>query len=285
MSEHSPRIYKWMLMFLPVGVVVGTIVFMFMYFYMEREDERERSVIASYGLRMDDLEDMVGKFADRIGVRGHQTEVGQRGLKRAASMIEGRLGPQNVGYHVKKGDGEAIEGLQLKSLWVDLPGSSELDQIVIAAVSYAGAGETADANSVSTMMMLASSMAREKPAKTIRFVFLPLDQAPGDQNRWILEHCVGQGESCAGIVGIKTMDAQPDARGDDWEVVAPREQDKAWWAYLSQQGDAPSQASCFVWVSSSVFSSEAWQGRRLDRLTQTIRLASQIENWLRRAAN
>lgn len=272
-------------MFLPVGVVVGTIVFMFMYFYMEREDEREHSVIASYGLRVDDLDDMVLKFTDRIGVRDYQTDAGQRGLRRAASMIEGRLGPQNVGYPVKKGDGEAIAELQLKSLWVDLLGSSASEQIVIAAVSYAGSGEIADTNCVSTLMMLASSMAREKPAKTIRFVFLPLDQDPELQNRWLLTHCIGRGESCVGIVGIKTMDTTPEAGGDDWEVVFPSEQDKKWWGYLSQQGDAPMESPCSVWVSSSIYSSEAWQDRRGDRLDRTITLTAQIEDWLRRAAN
>ena len=54
-------------MVLPVGVVLGTIIFMFMYFYLEREDEKNHAVIVSHGLRVSDLEDMVGKFTRRIG--------------------------------------------------------------------------------------------------------------------------------------------------------------------------------------------------------------------------
>ena len=284
MSEQQPRFYKIMLMILPVGVVVGTIVFMFMYFYMEREDERKHAVIASYGMRLDDLDDMVEKFTDRIGPRTHATEQGRYGLKQAASMIEGRLGPQNVGYPVKKGEGEAIDGLQWKSLWVDLTGAVDPDQVVLAAVSYAGAGEVADGNALSTMMMLASSMAREKPAKTIRFVFLPLNLSPAQQNSWLRDRCVGAGETCIGIVGLKTMDAAPQAGGEDWEVVAPSEKDQLWWRYLSAAGAMPDQEEVGVWISNSVFSSHTWKDRRPDRLQRTLKEAKKIENWLRRAA-
>ena len=66
-DNSSPRIYKILLMVLPVGVVLGTIIFMFMYFYLEREDEKNHAVIVSHGLRVSDLEDMVGKFTSRIG--------------------------------------------------------------------------------------------------------------------------------------------------------------------------------------------------------------------------
>ena len=68
--DSSPRIYKILLMVLPVGVVLGTIIFMFMYFYLEREDEKNHAVIVSHGLRVSDLEDMVDKFTSRIGLNG-----------------------------------------------------------------------------------------------------------------------------------------------------------------------------------------------------------------------
>lgn len=284
MSEKSPWIYKFLLMVLPVGVVVGTIVFMVMYFYLEREEEREHAVIASYGMRWDDLDDMVGKFSDRIGPRGVTTETGRHGLKRAASMIEGRLGPQNVGYPVKKGPGISMDGLVWKSLWVDLTGGVEPEKVVFAAVSFAGPGEVADANSISTLMMLASSMAREKPGKTIRFTFLPMDLTPDEQNRWLLQKCLLEGETCAGIIGLQSMQGEPSAGGGDWEVVAPRVVDQRWWAYVSQGEGAPTNNYGSVWVSGSIFSSLAWMDRRKDRLNRTIQEAREIEGWLRQAA-
>lgn len=288
MPEASPRFYKVMIMLLPVGVVIGTIVFMFAYFYMEREDDRKHAVIASYGLRMDDLDDMVSKFSDRIGERNHTSEAGRKGLKQAASMIEGRLGPQNVGYNVSKGEGEAIGGLLWKSLWVDLRGSASPEEVVLVAVSYSGEGKDADANCVSSVMMLASSMAREKSAKTLRFVFLPLALTMEQQNQWLVERCLQKGETCVGIVGFQTMKTAPSAGGEEWESQTPTSQDEQWWKYLSQGGvksdSAGEGAVPSLWLSASVYSFEAWQGRRYDRLNRTIQLAGDAEKWLRRAA-
>ena len=90
--RSSPRIYKILLMILPVGVVVGTIIFMFMYFYLEREDEKNHAVIVSHGLRVSDLEDMVDKFTSRIGEREIETEAGRAGLREG--RVDDRRAPR-----------------------------------------------------------------------------------------------------------------------------------------------------------------------------------------------
>jgi hypothetical protein len=286
-SSKSPRVYKVLLMALPVGVVVGTIIFMFMYFYLEREDERNHAVIVSHGLRVSDLEDMVDKFTDRIGERDLETEQGRVGLKRAASMIEGRLGPQNVGYPVKKCEGQAAYGLLWKSLAVEIRGEDKPDEVVFAAVSYSGAGNVADANSVSTLMMLSASMAREKAARTLRFVFLPMNLSANEQKSWLIKRCLKPGESCAGIIGLKTMIAAPETGAEAWQAEVSEPADKAWWAYLSQGdstgafsgGRAPS-----VWLTNLAFSPETWVGNKDGRLNATLAVARELRTWLLMAA-
>ncbi|WP_227021471.1 hypothetical protein [Oceaniferula marina] len=281
MSEHSPRKYKIMLMILPVGVVIGTIVFMVAYFKMERDEERQRAVIASYGLRVEDLSDMVGKLTDRIGPRDHGSESGRRGMKQASAMIEGRLGPQNVGYKVEKGGGEAIGEWQWKSLWVDIEGRSAPEEVIIVAASYAGEGQDADATCLSTVVMLASAMARKEPARTLRFVFLPIAQSPNLQNQWILKHCLGADEQCVGILGLQTMDEAPTAGGDEWQLWAPDDRDRVWWDVLrGRSSGAPEISGASVWLGASVFSPQAWQDRRHDRLQRTVSLASELQSWL-----
>lgn len=285
-TQKSPRIYKILLMTLPVGVVVGTIVFMVMYFYLERKDEREHAVIISHGLRLGDLEDMVGKLTDRIGSRDMETEAGRGGLRRAASMIEGGLGPQNVGYPVKKSEGEAAYGLLWKSLSVELRGEQNPDDVVFVAASYAGAGDVADATCVSTLMMLASAMAREKPAQTLRFVFLPMDRAPAEQNRWLMSRCLAAGERCVGIIGLRTMGKSPETGAGDWEVVAPADADKAWWEYLSKGGPGNGRSASSppsVWVTHAVFSPDTWVGQKADRLERALDVAREIRTWLLKA--
>ena len=271
-------------MILPVGVVIGTIIFMFMYFYNERRDEQERTVIGSHEIRVDDLDDMVGKFTDWIGSRDVDTEQGRNGLKSAASMIEGRLGPQNLGLKVEKGPGEAKYGLLWKSLWVDVRGQSSPDKVVIAAVSFSGVGEVADANVVSTMVMLAASMARDENSKTVRFVFLPLKRNPTEQNKWLLENCIQKGEVCDGIIGVGLMETDPEVGGEVWQVVTGSGGNQEWWKFLRQEATRPEGDGHSVWITHSVFSSKAWKKRKNERLESTLPVASQLASWLRRAA-
>ena len=94
-EDRSPRIYKVLIMILPVGVVIGTIVFMWMYFAKHQEESNEQNVIIATGIRISDLEDMVRKFTVLIGLRTSETEVGRIGLRQAAVTIESRLGPKN----------------------------------------------------------------------------------------------------------------------------------------------------------------------------------------------
>jgi len=284
MSDSSPKRYKVMLMILPVGVVLGTIIFMYMYFHNERREEQNHAVIGAHGLRVSDLDDMVEKFADRIGVREVDSEEGRAGLKSAASMIEGRLGPQNMGFLVRKDDGEARHGLLWKSLWVDVRGQKSPERVIIAAVSFAGSTEVADANATSTLMMLASSMARDKLGRTIRFVFLPMDQSSAEQNRWLIQRCLAKNEVCDGIIGIQAMQAKPEVTGGAWQVETSSGADEAWWAFLKDGAVRPEGAVKSVWITHPVFSAQAWEGQRSRRLEKTMIVAGKITSWLRKAA-
>ena len=286
-DDSSPRIYKILLMVLPVGVVLGTIIFMFMYFYLEREDEKNHAVIVSHGLRVSDLEDMVDKFTRRIGEREIETEAGRAGLLRAASMIEGRLGPQNVGYPVRRSEGEAAHGLLWKSLSVEILGEERPQEVIFAAVSFAGAGADADANTVSTIMMLASSMAREKPARTIRFVFMPYNEAVQDQNQWLLKRCLKSGESCSGIIGLQTMGEMPSAGDSAWQMQTKSPVDIAWWNSLTEGSSAMESRNGVVpsaWLTHPVYSSQTWIGNRDLRLERTLIAAQDLRKWLLKAA-
>ncbi len=112
-----------------------------------------------------------------------------------------------------------------------------------------------------TLLMLASSMAREKPARTLRFVFLPMDRSPVGQNQWLTGRCLAAGERCVGIIGLRTMEKSPETGAGDWDIVAPRDADKAWWGHLSKGGSLSGrQASSppSVWVTHAVFSPDAW---------------------------
>ncbi len=282
-EDRPPRLYKILIMILPVGVVIGTIVFMWMYFAKHQEESNEQNIIVATGIRISDLQDMVGKFTDLIGPRTTETEEGRTGLRQAAAMIEGRLGPQNLGLIVRKDHGEAAHDLLFKGLWVDVRGKEKPDEIVFMAVSYAGAGEVADANTTSTVMMLASSLAKENPSRTIRFVFLPFDRNPAEQNRWLTERCLSSEETCAAIIGLKTMQQAPQIGTEAWSTVDTEAKATLWWDSL-KEGKPVDAETPSVWMTHPVYASQAWQDRREERLKATIRVTQEMRGWLLTAA-
>jgi len=278
-EDRSPRIYKVLIMILPVGVVIGTIVFMWMYFAKHQEESNEQNVIVATGIRISDLEDMVRKFTVLIGLRTSETEEGRIGLRQAAATIEGRLGPKNLGLMVRKDSGEAAHELLFKSLWVDIRGQERAKEIVFMAVSYAGEGEVADSNTVATVMMLASSLANEKPSRTIRFVFLPFDRSPADQKSWLRERCLSDDESCVAIIGLKTMQQAPQISADSWQMVNTDSKAKLWWESVKMGGvldtDMPN-----VWITHPVYAADAWHNKKDERLKATIGVTQEIRGWL-----
>lgn len=274
-SEKPNPIYKILIMVLPVGVVIGTAIFMYMYFYMERKDNEVQSVIVSRDMKVDELSGLVEKFTERIGLRDIDSEKGRKGLQRAASMIEGSLGPQNLGLTVTKAAGEPAHGLLWKGLSVDIRGVSKPDEVVIAAVSYSGAGHVSDANTVSSMMMLINSMAREKPVKTIRFVFLPLLKTVPEQNKLLLTQCIREGEESAGIVGIGVMEAAPDLAAQGWLSIQDNKE-------VDLQNVS---AVSHLWLTHTVYSPETWASNPSGRFVRSLELAREIRAFLLKSAS
>ncbi|MGJ8675906.1 MAG: hypothetical protein ACSHX0_00165 [Akkermansiaceae bacterium] len=275
---RTQRIYKFIIMALPLGCIVGVAVFMTMYYLNKKDEAKEQNVLIAHDMRVGDLEDMVEKFTDRIGVRELDTEAGRKGLQRAASMIEGSLGPQNLGFTVTRSSGEAAHGLLWKNLSVDIRGEKKPDDVVFALVSYAGEGKVADANAVATMMMLVSSMAYEKPARTIRFVFSPLKKPLDEKRGWLLAESLLAGENSVAVLGIDVMATAPDMSTDGWQNVESMTKANLT-ATLAQKGQTP------LWLTHSVLSSQAWAGNDNGRFRSTLEAAQEIKAWLLQAAN
>lgn len=277
--EPNP-IYKILIMVLPVGVVLGTIIFMYMYFYLERQEDKKQSIIVSREMKVTELDLLVEKFSDRIGLRDLDTEQGRNGLLRAGSMIRGGLGPQNLGLKVTQGEGKAAHGLLWRSLSVDIKGDTFPEEVVVAAVSYSGEGEISDANTVSTMVMLVNSMARKKSGKTIRFVFLPLRNSGFSSFKKQALEVIGSDEKLAGYIALDTMEGMPDLLGQGWVDLETKSAVEIGVTQEIKRGEVKSFS-----LTHSVYSADAWQGNRGGRLASTLRLAQELKQLLRGMAD
>jgi hypothetical protein len=136
-------------------------------------------------------------------------------------------------------------------------------------------------------MMLASSMAREKPSRTIRFVFTPFDDSSNEHDLWLLTQCLKPGESCSGIIGLKAMDEMPSTGDADWQISTNSPQDLAWWNSILSDEVSLKQDNGIVptvWLTHTVFSSKTWVDQRAQRLESTLNPAQELRKWLVKAS-
>jgi hypothetical protein len=119
------------------------------------------------------LEDDLKKIVEVIGERNASSESAAAGLSRAASMIEGLLGPSNTGYAVRQTKGP----LKWPLLQVTLTGKNPEAPPVWVLTSYdsrvGSRGAEANATGLAATLAAAQALARDKPLVSIHFVFLP----------------------------------------------------------------------------------------------------------------
>jgi len=145
------------------------------WFALHREKQAERieqerfTQTVSAALIADDL----GKLVGVIGERHGGSEQAAKNLSRAASMIEGLLGPSNTGYTIRRERGPADWPL----IRVSLPGKSLDAPAVWVLSSYdsrpGSPGAEANATGLAATLAAAQAMAGDKPAAGVHFVFLP----------------------------------------------------------------------------------------------------------------
>jgi hypothetical protein len=166
----------WMtllLVLLPLWLVGSGGGAMWYYFHREKKEalvEQERfAQNVSTPLLADDLR----KIVEVIGERNASSESAAANLSRAASMIEGVLGPSNTGYTVRQIKGPAKWPL----LQVTLTGRDPQAPAVWVLTSYdsrAGSrGAEANATGLAATLAAAQALARDKPKVSVHFVFLP----------------------------------------------------------------------------------------------------------------
>jgi hypothetical protein len=175
MDEPSrrPRWVVLLLVLLPLWLVGSGIGAMWYYFHREKKQalvEQERFARnVSTPLLADDLR----KIVEVIGERNASSDSARQNLSRAASMIEGLLGPTNTGYAVRRTSGPAAWPL----LQVTLTGTDPQAPAVWVLTTYdsrAGSrGAEANATGLAATLAAAQSLARDKPKVSVHFVFLP----------------------------------------------------------------------------------------------------------------
>ncbi len=168
-----PRWFTVLLVLLPLWLVASGGVAMWYYFHREKAEariEQERFVQA---VSIPLLEDDLKKIVSVIGERNTSSDAAAEGLSRTASMIAGLLGPSNTGYAVTRIHGPAEWPL----LQVTLTGKDLRAAPVWVITSYdsrpGSPGAEANATGLAATIAAAQALARDKPIRSVHFVFLP----------------------------------------------------------------------------------------------------------------
>ncbi|MGC6427872.1 MAG: hypothetical protein ACON5H_12870 [Akkermansiaceae bacterium] len=147
------------------------------------EDPQERTPIEGE-VTLNEMRDYLSKMNRVIGPRNLSNLEGQTALKQTASMIEGTLGPMNLGYHVSKSSKQRAEGVLWKTLWVDA-GNLESNEVIVVNVPYGESG-----TSVAFALGFAEYLVGLDFQKKVRLVFTPpVDTIP------LSERILSKGES------------------------------------------------------------------------------------------
>jgi len=167
---------RWVVVLLwlvPAWLIISAGGGIWMYFQAKKEQERKESIKFARAVSAKSIADDLKKVATFIGPRNPAFEDGI-GLTRAAAWIEGTLGPSNTGYTVRQIPGPS----RWPILRIDFRGTDENAPSLWVVCAYDSAivekaGDTTYSAPVVAQIAAAQALAKEQPAATIHFVFLP----------------------------------------------------------------------------------------------------------------
>lgn len=176
MSDETVKRPRWvglLLVILPLWLVASGGVAMWYFLQRDKKLETAEQQRFSRSVSETALADDVRKLVEVVGERNGASEQASKNLSRAAAMIEGSLGPSNIGFAVARVPGPADWPLLHVSITGKNPDAPAV-WIVCAYDSRPGSpGADANATGVAAMLAAAQALAGEKPTLSVHFVFLP----------------------------------------------------------------------------------------------------------------
>ncbi len=171
--KSRPRWTAILLVLLPLWLLGSGGVALWYYFHREKQQAQVEQQHFAQAVSVPLLADDLRKIVAVIGERNSSSENAAANLTRAASMIEGLLGPSNTGYSVKRIKGPT----QWPILQVTLLGKNPQAPAVWVLTSYdsrsGSRGADANASGLAATLAAAQALARDQPVSSVHYVFLP----------------------------------------------------------------------------------------------------------------
>ncbi len=172
---NSPSVAQkrlaWLLWGVPLWLAVSAGLGLWYYYHREKMRSQEEQERFAQSVSVESIADDLHKIVEVIGERNTTSEKASANLTRAASMVEGLLGPSNMGYAVNKIPGPGAWPI----LQVSVQGKNENAPPVWIITPYDSqpGSATGNANGLAGSLAAAQAMAGDEPKARVDFFFIP----------------------------------------------------------------------------------------------------------------
>lgn len=206
--EKSRR--KWtplLLVILPAWLILSATIGIWLLFRHEKKESEKEQARFAQAISTPLLADDLKKIVTVIGDRNPSSEQAAANLSSIASMIEGQLGPSNIGFAVKKHRGPA----KWPILQVTIRGKSE-EAPVWVVTSYDSRpgtrGAEANGSGLAATLSTVQALATDTPRHSVHFVFLPHandPESPVVENATLLKKLIEDSSPSTSILVVEAM--------------------------------------------------------------------------------
>lgn len=171
---------KILIVAVPVWLLVSGGVGLVLHFHYQEKERQEQKHAYRKDINAKSLADDFSKISSWVGARHHQTAEARSGLLRMASMIEGALGVNNIGYEVTKMAGKAQGDFTAPLLLADVLRRKTKEEIWLI-VPYDSPASLprgqASASAVAVSFAVAQSLVGRSFERNVRFLYVPMAYA------------------------------------------------------------------------------------------------------------
>jgi hypothetical protein len=217
---NQPRVIRFLLLGLPIGLIITSIIAMVIYFRGDADAAGKTGPHTKREITRKELQAHVEMLSKTIGPRHMGAP---DALKFTVNYIEGTLGPANLGYRVARHTYK-VGDTPCHNLVLDLmaTGSDRIAEIVLVGAHYdtvpTTPGADDNASGVAACMELARAFANTKHERSLRFVFFANEEPPYFQTKDMgslvyAKECKKRGDEIVAMLSLETMGYYSEKKG------------------------------------------------------------------------
>lgn len=167
-KEREPWVWKAAIVALPVGLIAGVVIAMTLKISKGPRNEMVDVVYAVSDYNSAALMDSVSKLDNLLGQRSFSGEGGQQQMRSTAALIQGSLGPNNLGYEVSDDIAFTQAGKVWRNFWIESESVSGEGGLLI----WADYTEPRESASVAALLSLAEWVRGRNFSRQITIAFV-----------------------------------------------------------------------------------------------------------------